>query len=88
MSPHPVIVECEDHYKSRSSTENVISLVDVIITLVTGNLGGHSIPSAISNEVGFLCRYVFGILFTDIANNYIIEGGAADAGTKSKPWLV
>jgi len=37
-------------------------------------------PPAISNEVVSISRYVFGILFTDIANNYIIEGGAADAG--------
>jgi len=35
-----------------------------------------------------ISRYVFGILFTDIANNYIIEGGAADAGFSWGLWFL
>ena len=34
-----------------------------------------------------LIMYVFGILFTDIANNYIIEGGAADATAKLQTYF-
>ena len=67
-------------WKTITNPEHVIILVDAIVLLIIGNLGGHSFPSSNFQWSGFLCRYVFGILFTDIANNYIIEGGAADAG--------
>lgn len=67
-------------WKIITNHEHVIILVDAIVLLIIGNHGGHSSPPAISNEVVSISRYVFGILFTDIANNYIIEGGAADAG--------